>query len=92
IKIRLLLEIHEQYSTVDSGIDVTGLDATWTHKIAIKEKSKGNRNGTVSSPKNAGTVLMNKANFHVLECEVPAGAHFHVGIPINSVKEVNNRK
>ncbi|GJV48386.1 hypothetical protein Tco_1438598 [Tanacetum coccineum] len=46
IKIRLLLKIHEQYFTADSGIDVTGLDATWTHNIATKEKFEGNKNGT----------------------------------------------
>ncbi|GJR47706.1 hypothetical protein Tco_1315809 [Tanacetum coccineum] len=81
IKICLLLKIHEQYSTADSGIDVTGLDATWTHNIATKETFEGNKNGTVSSPKNAATVHIepvlyatklnvptNKTNFHVLEC------------------------
>ncbi|GKD57652.1 hypothetical protein Tco_1291039 [Tanacetum coccineum] len=72
IKICLLLKIHEQYSTADSGIDVTGLDATWTHNIATKETFEGNKNGTVSSPKNAAIVHMNKANFHVLECELPS--------------------
>ncbi|GKD96461.1 zinc knuckle CX2CX4HX4C containing protein, partial [Tanacetum coccineum] len=57
------------------------LDATWTHNIATKETFEGNKNGTVSSPKNAATVHIepvlyatklnvptNKANFHVLEC------------------------
>ncbi|GJS44356.1 zinc knuckle CX2CX4HX4C containing protein [Tanacetum coccineum] len=43
IEIRLLLEIHEQYSIADSGIDVIGLDATWTHNIATKENLRVTR-------------------------------------------------
>ncbi|GJW02995.1 reverse transcriptase domain-containing protein [Tanacetum coccineum] len=49
LKIYLLIKIHEQYSTADSGIDVTGLDATWTHNIATKETFEGNKNGTLPS-------------------------------------------